>query len=965
MRTLTEASRDSPVHRARADARAVVLMVVLGYAGVAACWILLSDHLLYALTRDSLDFAHASMIKGGLFVGVTALALYLLVSRLYGRSIDALEREHAMLEQRAQALALLDAIIRSSSDPVFAKDAEGRYLLMNPEVARLFDVDADALLGRDDSALLPPEAARRMRANDRLVMEQGKVVRFEERLPTVDGERVFLSTKGPLLDAAGKVIGLYGVARDMTERLHAEHALRDSEARFRRLFEFAPVAYQSLDEDGRFIDVNPVLCELLGYEAGELLGRPFGDFWVASQRDRFQGNFQRFKCAREARGEVRLLHRDGSEKVCLIVGRIETDAQGRFVRTHCVLADMTEQARARHALEERETLLREIGEIAQVGGWSLDLASGRLSITDEVLHIYGAEPGQLSSLDLALDRLDADGRQRVLDAISLAVTHGTRYDLELPIRTTAGQTKWVRALGVPVMEDGRVVRLRGTVQDITERRRLKEELIAHHERLEEQVQLRTSELAVAKEVAESANRSKSLFLANMSHEMRTPMNAIIGLTHLLSKSALDAGQLAQARKIEAAASHLRHIIDDVLDLSRIEAGKMALEASAFRIDALLDQVRSMMLERADERGLTLRVRHDGVPAVLRGDMTRLRQALLNYLSNAVKFTEKGEVVLSATVAQRDGDGLLVRFEVIDTGIGIDPGELPRLFRAFEQADASTTRRFGGSGLGLSITRRLAQLMGGDAGASSEPGRGSRFWFTARLETGHDDAGGVAGTAEDARARLLRDWAGRRVLVVEDNATNCEVALALLQDAGLSADVATDGIEALERAVQQHYDLVLMDLQMPRMNGVDACRQLRRLAGWASVPVIAVTANAFVEDRGACALAGMDDFIAKPVDPDEFYTVLLRWLERKRSEPALSPNAPDDALRARIEALGPLLAAGDTRAGGRARAMAADIEALGEEGATLLRCVAAFDYDAALASVRRLLATGTVPDTPAA
>jgi|JI10StandDraft_1071094.scaffolds.fasta_scaffold86267_3 two-component system sensor histidine kinase/response regulator len=449
---------------------------------------------------------------------------------------------------------------------------------------------------------------------------------------------------------------------------------------------------------------------------------------------------------------------------------------------------------------------------------------------------------------------------------------------------------WANLNALAVPGEGAAPSLRIAITDITDRKQSEIEIRNLNASLEDRVRQRTADLETtnqlmtrAKLQAETANIAKSAFLANMSHEIRTPMNGIIGMANILRREGVSAKQAQRLDSIDASAQHLLAVINNILDLSKIEAGKLVLEESPVNISDVLRNVVGILSAPVNAKGLHLLVKLAELPVNLLGDATRLQQALLNYANNAVKFTHSGHVLLKISSEQEDEHSALLRFEVQDTGVGVAPEAMARLFTAFEQADNSMTRQYGGTGLGLAITKRLAELMGGSVGAESTPGVGSSFWFTARLQKGaatHDLS--ASSPVVDAEAALRQQHSGRRILLVEDEPINREIARMLLDAVNMVVSEADNGEEAVALARKMQFSAILMDMQMPILNGLDATRQIRGLEGYQTTPIIAMTANAFAEDKVQCMEVGMSDFMAKPFSPQELYVALLRALSRGKA-----------------------------------------------------------------------------------
>ncbi len=678
----------------------------------------------------------------------------------------------------------------------------------------------------------------------------------------------------------GQIVGLYGTCQDVTDSVKSEELLRQSEEQFRKQSQHLSEIIWGTDiatwewnvQTGETV-FNTRWAEIVGYTLDELApisintwsklvhpddGKRSGELLTQC----FNRESDTYIC------EARMRHKNGEWVWVLDRGRVvEWTEDGKPLRMSGTHQDITERKRAvAEILRFKNVLDNTLDMIFMFEPASLRFVylnqGAILSMGYSAEELLGMTPYQIKPLfpEPEFRQLIAPLLSGEQSSLRFETLHRRKDGTDFPVDIFLQLVTQSNGSGLFI----------NIVRDITERKQAENEILR-------------AKVAVA--VADHANVAKSAFLANMSHEIRTPMNSIMGMALLALKTELSPKQRDYIAKIQYSSRHLLGIINDILDFSKIEANQLVLETLDFDLPTMVRDISSQLGDSATAKGLGLVCDIDPqLSQPLRGDPLRLRQILLNYIDNAIKFTHQGKIIVSARILEETAGDRLVRFEVQDTGIGMSEAEVADLFRAFHQADASTTRTYGGTGLGLAISKQLAALMGGEVGVESRPAQGSTFWFTARLGRGTDQAA----MAQEARPPVdLSLIKGAAVLLVEDNLFNQQVARELLEEAGAAVTLADNGQEAIDWLLQAHCDCVLMDIQMPVMDGLEATRQIRANPALSSTPVIGLTANAGQEDQAHCFQAGMNDVVSKPFEPDRLLAVLATWLAQQpgQSQPA--------------------------------------------------------------------------------
>jgi len=734
------------------------------------------------------------------------------------------------------------------------KDEEGRIVYLNREWEKRFQRQREDLIGKTDFEWLPLEVARKLAEVDRKVLASGEPHEGIAHVPTPDGRTEdWLAMKFRMVTTGGRKL-LGGVAVDLREQKDSERALQESERQFRDLFDEAPVAYHELDLENRITRVNATELAMLGYTADEMIGRPMRDFIVDEKSSD--------PIPEEMTADLRIesyqrvfRRKDGRKVPVLMRHKLITDASGLVSGMRSTLQDVSALKHIEEDLRDAEEKYRSIFENAIEGIFQTTPEGSYMSVNPALARILGYDStDELTSTVTHIAKQLYVRPERRAEFAALIQLHGSVTDFESEVYCKDKSVIWISEQARAVRDmDGKLLYYEGTVEDITAGREAREAI------------------KTARDAALESARMKSEFLANMSHEIRTPMNGIIGMSGLLLDTDLSPKQRDFAQTISGSADALMTILNDILDFSKIEAGMLVFEEINFHLATVVEGSVDLLAARAATKDVELAsLVYNGVPTQLRGDPGRLRQVLTNLIGNAVKFTEKGEVVVRANCQEETETHATIRFTVTDTGIGIDLEAQKRLFQAFVQADGSTTRKFGGTGLGLAICQQLVHRMGGDIGVQSRAGKGSTFWFTAKFEKQAADS--MAPTPRKAELQNVR------VLIVDDNETNRSILHHLFESWGMKERVASNADEAMEMMRAQAargkpFDLAILDRQMPGMDGLELARRLKKDPKLASTRLVMLTSVDRNDDSEIMRESGVDAHLSKPVKQLQLFDCL--------------------------------------------------------------------------------------------
>ncbi len=773
----------------------------------------------------------------------------------------ALQAEITERKRAEEKIRYFQKAVESGSDAIGMSTPEGKHYYQNEAFTRLFGLTVEEVRGSEG----PPTvyADKDVGAEVFRTIMKGDSWEGEVEMFAKSGRKLSIDLHAyAIKDEKDKVVGLVGMHTDITERKKAEEAVRESEEKYRGLIENINDFVYTLDLRGNVTSANKSALEVLGYAPEDLYNTNFMDLIPEKYQAKAVKDFQTVLDRGEIRNAVTVLKSKKGKEIWAEFNSTAIVTDGKVVGTRGVVRDITERKRAEAALQISEQKFKDLAETTTDWVWEVDENGVYTYVSPKVKELLGYEVNEVLG-KTPFDLMPEGEAERVGEFFKeQVIKKEPLYGLENTNRHKDGHSVVLETNGIPIFDkDGRFKGYRGIDRDITARKRAEDDL------------------RKAKQEAEDANRLKSQFLANVSHEIRTPMNAIIGMSGIALDTDLTDEQREYLSIVKESGYALLGLIDDILDLSKIEVDKIELETIDFDLRTIIEGVSDTLAHRASIKGLELACMiHQRVPTLLRGDPGRLRQVLMNLGGNAIKFTEKGEVVIHVQISEETGDSATLLFSVTDTGIGIPKDKQNKVFESFTQADGSTTRKYGGTGLGLSISRKLVELMGGQIGVESQPGKGSRFWFTVTFEKQKE--------FKDVSPLVPPDIRSMRMLVVDDNKTNRTVLVKMLESFGCCGEAAESGAEALQllkRAAHKEklFDLVLLDKQMPEMDGEETLRAIKNDPEIKDVVVIVLTSVGVRGDAARLEASGCAGYLMKPVKQSQLYDTIITVLSSKR------------------------------------------------------------------------------------